>query len=99
MPHAMREPYPEDFYKPVTRKIITVDPGTSRVIGLGAYPVDELEPDFDFAYSPDMEDEIGISLERLDLPDQSQYLVLYMFHNYGDVPCTVAIRRLSNQRK
>lgn len=95
----MRESYPDDFYKPVTRKIISIDPGTSRVVGLGAYPNTEREPDFDFVFSPDMEDEIGISLERLDLPDETQYLVLYMFHNYGDVPCTIAIRRVNNQRK
>lgn len=89
----MSEPS-EDFHKPVHRKTITVEPGAGRAVGLGVYKASEPEPDFDLVFSPDMEDEIGIAPERLNIHGESKYMVLYMFHNYGDVPCTITIRRM-----
>lgn len=92
IPIAMSEPL-EDFHKAVTRKTVTVEPGAGRAVGLGVYASSEPEPDFDLVFSPDMEDEIGISPERLNIHGEAKYMVLYMFHNYGDVPCTITIRR------
>lgn len=84
-----------EFHKPINRKTVTVEPGSGRAVGLGVYLAAETEPDFDIAFSPDMEDEIGIAPERLDIHGEAKYMVLYMFHNYGDVPCTITIRRIN----
>ena len=83
--------------KTFTEATITVASGHAQSLGLGAYDASKSMPAFDVAYDPHLEDSIGASLERLDIPGKSKYIAVYHFHNFGDKPCRITVRRRSDQ--
>lgn len=92
----MRKKSFDDFYgedKQVTTKTVVLDPGLGRTVSLGIYPNAALEPDFTISLDPDKENQLGIALAHVDLPDGEQYMLLYQFHNFGDSSCSVTLQR------
>jgi hypothetical protein len=75
---------------------VTVKPKDSTRLGLGIYPSTEPDPVFDVAFDPDMGDAVGASLERLDIPGEPKYMLLYHFNNYGDQPCRISVKLHQN---
>lgn len=72
---------------------VTLAPGGSRSLGLGTYQISASLPQFDVVVEPGMEDSIGASLDRMDIPGTSRYVLFYQLHNFGETPCQVKIRR------
>lgn len=79
--------------KHFTKKEIVVTPGIGRAVGLGLYVNGTSEPDFTLTFRPDMEDEMGIALSRLEIPEKRQFLMMLQLHNFGSKPCTVTVKR------
>ncbi|SRR6266568_981964 len=79
--------------KAFTEATITVGPGRAQSLGLGAYDAAEPMPLFDLAYDPNLEDLMGASLERLDIPGKAKYIAVYHFHNFSDKTCCITVRR------
>lgn len=82
---ASTEPFPD--------KVITVEPGNGRVVGLGVYHSTDPEPDFSLVFNPDMQEEMGVSFEHLDIPGEQKYMLMYQFHNFGNKPCEITLHR------
>ncbi len=79
--------------KTFTEATIAVEPGRAHSLGLGAYDAAKPMPLFDLAYDPNLEDLIGASLERLDIPGKAKYIAVYHFHNFSDKACRITVRR------
>jgi hypothetical protein len=75
---------------------ILVKPGMMRLVSLGHLPREDADPDYSLAFSPEMEEDIGISSSRLG--DKNGDLITYMFHNFGHQACTVTITRIDNRK-
>ncbi|HJQ08652.1 MAG TPA: hypothetical protein VJ836_04195 [Candidatus Saccharimonadales bacterium] len=78
--------------RPTDRSIV-LDPGKTATIGLGVYNLSEPMPSFVVESVPATQDMLGISLERLDIPGKSKYVAFYQFHNFGDKPICITVRR------
>jgi len=76
-----------------TSGTVTLTPGGMKSIGLGVYNNQDPEPRFDYTCSAGMEDFVGASLDRLNLPGQAKYMLLYQFHNYGPKECRIEVER------
>lgn len=72
---------------------ITVPPKGSKALGAGVYAAGEVMPEFAVTLEPNIGEQMGVSLERLDIPGKGKYMPLYQFHNFGDKPCRVTISR------
>lgn len=70
---------------------LVLTPNAHRTIEVGTYGKDVPAPLFSLTFDPDMEEEIGVSRGRVDLPDGPRYVLLYQFHNFGSRPCTITI--------
>jgi hypothetical protein len=76
-----------------TTGTVTLPPGGMKSLGLGVYNNQDPEPHFGYTCSAGMEDFIGASLDRLNLPGQPKYMLLYQFHNYGPKECRIDVAR------
>jgi hypothetical protein len=76
----------------VTEKTVTIAPGEGKAVGLGMYQTSLQGPDVKLSYQPDLSDDIGVSHERLDVPGQSQYILLYQFQNFSQKQCRITMR-------
>ncbi|HEX3569066.1 MAG TPA: hypothetical protein VHT70_05350 [Candidatus Saccharimonadales bacterium] len=76
---------------------VTVNPQATMRIGLGLYGVTQPSPEFDLTVEPDIQDALAATLERMDIPGESKYMLIYHLSNYGDKPCrvTVTLRQAS----
>lgn len=86
----------EEFYEPATtplsEKTVTIAPGSGKAVGLGIYQATSPSPDIYVTFQPDLQDDMGVSHERLDIPGESKYLLLYQFHNFSHTPCRVTMQ-------
>lgn len=78
--------------QPAAATKVTVLPGNSTSVGLGMYTSQASAPSFDIAFEPDLREDIGMSEERLELPNQQRYMLFYQFHNFGPKPCEITLR-------
>lgn len=81
----------EPSTEPVSEKTVTIAPGSGKAVGLGVYLATAPSPEVQVTYTPDLHDDIGVSHERLDIPGQSKYILLYQFHNFSQKPCQVTM--------
>lgn len=80
-------------HRPVAEKTIVVAPGDGRSVGMGIYHASAPLPVYDIILQPDIGDAMGVSQEELTMPNKSEYMLLYHFHNFGNKPCKVTLRR------
>ena len=64
-----------------------------KSLGLGVYNSQEPEPKFDFTCAAGLDEHITASLERLVMPGQPKYMLMYQFHNFGDKECQIEVVR------
>jgi len=76
-----------------TSRTVTINPGGTKSVGLGVYDSKGKEPSFDLIFTPGLEESIGTSLDRLEVPGKSKYMLLYQFRNNGAEACTIEVRR------
>ena len=85
----------DEFYgqptKQVSEKTVIVAPGSGKAVGLGVYQATAPSPEVQVTYQPDLHDDIGVSHERLEIPGQSKYVLLYQFHNFSQKSCQVTM--------
>lgn len=74
-------------------RTITLKPGGSKSVGLGVYTERIPHPDFKLRFVPDIKDMIVTSLDRLDIPGKSKYMLLYQFRNNSTKECTVNVEQ------
>ena len=72
------------------RKLV-VSPGNIKSIGVGVFHASVKAPNFTLQFSPDLGDQVTSSLDRLDIPGNSKYMLLYQFQNFGNKSCEVTI--------
>jgi hypothetical protein len=86
----------DDFYEPaqsgVMKKTVTIKAGSGKAVGLGEYEVSVESPEVQVSFQPDVHDDIGVSYEKLDIPGQGKYLLLYQFHNFSQMTCRITMR-------
>lgn len=73
-------------------RAITINPGQTKTVGLGTYKTVLPEPAFDIQFSPDIQDMIGVSRDKLEDASSGKYILLYQFHNFGDQACNITVR-------
>lgn|GEM_PF-2203692 len=67
-------------------------PGRVQSMGLGAYNASDPMPKFKVSYEPDIGDQMGASLERIDVPGKPRYVAVYQFHNFSEKPCQITVQ-------
>lgn len=72
---------------------VRLKPNETRRLPLGSYPNSEHQPEFDVAVTPDICEQLGVSLERIDMASGPRYILFYSFHNFSDEPCEVTVTR------
>lgn len=72
------------------RKLV-VSPGSIKSIGVGVFHGTVKAPNFLLNFSPDLGDQVTASLDRLDIPGTSKYMLLYQFQNFAGKACEVTI--------
>ena len=78
-----------------TKATVVVPPGETRSLGVGVYNEGDPKPEFKYTCTPAMdEDMLGAVLDRLPMVEQLKYMLLYLFHNYGDKECKVEVERV-----
>ena len=77
--------------KVVKQKTITIKPGSGKAVGLGVYKSSTHDPQVRVTFQPDLQDDIGVTHERLDIPGKSQYVLLYLFQNFSHESCRVTM--------
>ncbi len=85
------ETYLDNSSNHVTEKFIVVKPGNGKAVGLGIYSSDS-NPEYDVTYQPDVHDDIAVTHERLDVPGQARFILLYQFHNFSERACKITLR-------
>jgi hypothetical protein len=73
-----------------SRKVV-LKAGGAKSVGLGTYTQIRSKSDFTFSITPDIGDDLGVSLEMVDIPGTEKVLGLCHLHNYGDKGCEVTI--------
>ena len=81
--------------RPVQEKTITLEPGMGRSIGLGVYDNNQPEPHYEIIMMPNLglDEDIALAHDRLDIPGEQRYMLLYQFHNFGTKTCKITMRR------
>jgi hypothetical protein len=82
-----------DAHPQFTSRSVTIKPGGMKSVGLGVYGAQAEQPTFTLTFTPDLGEQIGASLDRLDIPGKSKYMLLYQFRNNSDKDCTVEVRQ------
>jgi len=72
-------------------KTVTIKPGSGRAVGLGVFKATSGGPEVQVTYKPDLREDIGISHERLEIPGQSKYILLYQFQNFSQKSCRITM--------
>lgn len=85
--------------KPLVEETFKLGPNKARSITIGTFDMKKPEPDYEIVFDPDADEEIGIAHERLNNPEDSTFILLYMFHNYGYKTREITIRRSTLERK
>jgi hypothetical protein len=80
-----------DTTKRFEQRTVTLKAGDARTVGLGAYDNPRPVTDFDIQSTPDIGDNLGTSLEMVDIPGTPRVMGLYHLHNYGDTECNVTV--------
>lgn len=73
--------------------VVMLSKGDSKRMGLGTYSRQEAAPRFSLAFKPNAEKTIDVSLERLEIPGTSKYMLFYHLHNMGETSCEITIQR------
>lgn len=76
-----------------TDATVTVEPGSSKSVALGAYANNAMQPKFTISTEPDAGDLLEASLSRNDIPGSQRYVLFYSLRNNGLEPCTVTLLR------
>jgi hypothetical protein len=79
------------LYKKFTSCSITLKPNTLKQIPLGSYSKSDTEPQFDISTSPDIEEQLGASFEKMDIPGTNRYICFYQVHNFSGIECKVTV--------
>lgn len=74
--------------------IVTVEPGGSRSVALGAYFNNAPQPKFSIALNPNLGAKLEASIDRNEIPGSQRYVLFYRFHNNGSESCSVAVSRV-----
>lgn len=72
---------------------VRLKPNETRRLPLGSYPKSEHQPRFDVAVTPGIGEQLGVSLERIDMSSAPRYILFYSFHNFSEKPCEVIVTR------
>lgn len=83
--------------KQFVSRTITLEPNAIEQIALGSYFISEPTPKFDISTVPDIDDLLGSSLEKSDIPGSSRYACFYVLHNFSDKPCRVTVKRAAEE--
>lgn len=75
----------------VQEKTVVIRPGDGKAVGLGIYSTAAPNPQFDVTFTPDIQEDIGVTHEKLDIPGQSRYMLLYQFQNFSQKTCKVTM--------
>ena len=79
--------------KEFSRSTVPVEPGRTKQLAVGSYAVSEREPEFALRVEPDIGSQLGVSLERLDIPGTSRYVLFYHLCNFSEKLCMVTAER------
>lgn len=79
--------------KEFLRGTVPIEPGRTKQLAVGSYASSEQTPEFALRMEPDIGSELGISLERLDIPGTSRYVLFYHLCNFSEKLCTVTAER------
>lgn len=86
----------DDYYEPtdaqISEKTVTIQAGSGKAVGLGIYKARRKGPEVALSYHPDIRADIGVSYERLDIPGESKYILLYQFQNFSQKQCRITMR-------
>lgn len=82
--------------KQFVSNVVVLSQGDSRRMGLGTYSRHDAAPRFSLAFKPDTKGSIDASLEQLEIPGTSKYMLFYHLHNAGETPCEITIQRNDN---
>jgi hypothetical protein len=78
---------------PVSRSV-SVAPGSIKSVALGIFGASAATPTFSTTFSPAaIGEKVKASLERLDMPGDTKYMLMYQFHNLGPKECVVTVNR------
>ncbi|HUC90110.1 MAG TPA: hypothetical protein VMR45_04885 [Patescibacteria group bacterium] len=72
---------------------ISIEPGAAKRVALGSYYISQAEPQFVVTMTPDIQDHLGLSFERLDIPGKPKYVAFYLLHNFSEKFCQVTVAR------
>lgn len=75
-------------------KNMILEPGSGKAVEFGLYDNLAPEPNIQVSFIPNLGDEVCMSYEKLDLPGESRYVLLYQFQNFSSEACriTMALR-------
>lgn len=76
----------------VDHTTVVIRAGDAKAVSLGVFNEAAEEPLYDVTFSPDLHDDIGVSHEKLSIPGQDRYLLLFQFQNFADEPCAVTVQ-------
>lgn len=92
MQQEANEEYLAGGNKTVDHATITIKAGSAKAVSMGVFGDDRDDPVYDVSFAPDLHDDIGVSHEKLSIPGQERYMLLYQFQNFSDEPCTVTLQ-------
>ena len=73
-------------------KTLTLNPGCGKAVSLGKYDIKSPLPNIKLSCHPELGDEMSVAHEKLQLPGESTYELLYKFHNYSSRACEIKIQ-------
>jgi len=84
--------YGASAFNMFTGATMIILPGRMQSMALGAYDASDPMPKFKVSYEPDVGDQMGASLERIDIPNRARYVAVYQFHNFSERPCQITVK-------
>ena len=73
--------------------MVTVEPKGTRRLPLGSYLKSDHKPEFDLLLRPALNEQLGISLEQIDIPGTPRYILFYSLQNFSEKSCQVTVTR------
>ena len=81
----------EQSIKPKRVKTVTIQPGGNKSVSFGKYTSSTIQPNIRISCKPSVGSGMGVVKERLDVPGENNYIILYQFQNFSEKTCRVTI--------
>lgn len=92
MEHKSNDEYLIAGGRKVNHKTVVIKAGSAKAVSLGVYEKTVGDPTFDVSFVPDLHEDIGVSHEKLAIPGQDRYMLLYQFQNFSEQSCSVTLQ-------